>query len=286
VTYGYIFIRFILCIWVHCSCQTHQKGASDPITDGCEPPCGCWKLNSGPSEEQSVLVPASLQPTNASASQVLGLKVCATNCPAHIWLFLICTKSIKKKLFPSKIFSWQESTVGKPQAICSGDRGAHIQLVWLLPSALTLAKSPSWPTTFTYRSLQQRTDSPYLCCGISYSALCPLQQSVLIPNTLETDSSGATGGWASRRRQHWELLSEVDPIGAALSGSTQPCLAQLPMRDHPKDPWPAPRTASGMYQVLRCWWLAPKISGRLRQEDCCEFSTIPEHSVRLTQRTK
>jgi hypothetical protein len=28
---------------------------SDPITDGCEPPCGCWELNSGPLEEQSVL---------------------------------------------------------------------------------------------------------------------------------------------------------------------------------------------------------------------------------------
>jgi hypothetical protein len=24
------------------------------ITDGCEPPCGCWDLNSGPSEEQSL----------------------------------------------------------------------------------------------------------------------------------------------------------------------------------------------------------------------------------------
>jgi hypothetical protein len=23
----------------------------------CEPPCGCWDLNSGPSEEQSVLLP-------------------------------------------------------------------------------------------------------------------------------------------------------------------------------------------------------------------------------------
>ena len=28
--------------------QTHQKKALDPITDGCEPPCGCWELNSGP----------------------------------------------------------------------------------------------------------------------------------------------------------------------------------------------------------------------------------------------
>jgi hypothetical protein len=30
------------------SLQTHQKRASDPITDGCEPPCGCRELNSGP----------------------------------------------------------------------------------------------------------------------------------------------------------------------------------------------------------------------------------------------
>jgi hypothetical protein len=52
-------------MWVHCSCvQTHQKKASDPITDGCELPCGCWELNSGPPEEQSVLLTSepSLQP--------------------------------------------------------------------------------------------------------------------------------------------------------------------------------------------------------------------------------
>jgi len=36
----------------------------DSITDGCEPPCGCWDLNSGPLEEQSVLLTAEppLQP--------------------------------------------------------------------------------------------------------------------------------------------------------------------------------------------------------------------------------
>jgi hypothetical protein len=33
--------------------NTQQKKASDLITDGSEPPCGCWDLNSGPSEEQS-----------------------------------------------------------------------------------------------------------------------------------------------------------------------------------------------------------------------------------------
>ena len=37
---------------------------SDLFTDGCEPPCSCWGLNSGPKEEQSVLLTAepSLQP--------------------------------------------------------------------------------------------------------------------------------------------------------------------------------------------------------------------------------
>jgi hypothetical protein len=38
--------------------------ASDPITDGFEPPCGCWESNSGPLEELSVLLTTepSLQP--------------------------------------------------------------------------------------------------------------------------------------------------------------------------------------------------------------------------------
>jgi hypothetical protein len=38
--------------------QTHQQRASDLIRDGCKPPCGCWELNSGPLEEQSVLLTA------------------------------------------------------------------------------------------------------------------------------------------------------------------------------------------------------------------------------------
>jgi len=60
------FKRFILFTLVHCL-QTHQKRASDPITDGCEPPCGCWELNSGPLEEQSGLSTAepSLQPEDS-----------------------------------------------------------------------------------------------------------------------------------------------------------------------------------------------------------------------------
>ena len=57
---------FNLCIWVHCSClQINQKRASDHIADGCEPPCDCWELNSGPLEEQLLLLTTklSLQPS-------------------------------------------------------------------------------------------------------------------------------------------------------------------------------------------------------------------------------
>ena len=41
-----------------------QKRAPDLIIDGCQPPCDCWELNSGPLEEQSVLLTSepSLQP--------------------------------------------------------------------------------------------------------------------------------------------------------------------------------------------------------------------------------
>jgi hypothetical protein len=29
----------------------HLKRALDPITDGCQPPCGPWRVNTGPLEE-------------------------------------------------------------------------------------------------------------------------------------------------------------------------------------------------------------------------------------------
>jgi hypothetical protein len=54
---------FIFIHKYHCSCfQTHQKKASDLITGDCEPPCGCWDLNSGLLEEQSVFLPADISP--------------------------------------------------------------------------------------------------------------------------------------------------------------------------------------------------------------------------------
>jgi hypothetical protein len=49
---------FIICKY---TAAVIQKRASDLITDGFEPPCGCWDLNSGPLEEQSV--PLTTEPS-------------------------------------------------------------------------------------------------------------------------------------------------------------------------------------------------------------------------------
>jgi hypothetical protein len=47
---------FIICKYTVVCLQTLQKRASDFVMDGCEPPCGCGDLNSGPLEEQSALL--------------------------------------------------------------------------------------------------------------------------------------------------------------------------------------------------------------------------------------
>ena len=58
-----LFIYYVYNILPQCM-PTRQRRAPDFSTDGCEPPCGCWELNSGPLEEQPVLLTAepSLQP--------------------------------------------------------------------------------------------------------------------------------------------------------------------------------------------------------------------------------
>jgi hypothetical protein len=61
-----LFIYFMYIGYIIAAFRHTRKRASDPIIDGCEPPCGCWELNSGPLEEQSVLLTAepSLQSLN------------------------------------------------------------------------------------------------------------------------------------------------------------------------------------------------------------------------------
>jgi hypothetical protein len=66
----YLFIIYKL----HCSClQTLQEMESDIVTGGCEPPCSCWELNSGPLEEQSVLLTA--EPLLQTPSMLLLIEI-------------------------------------------------------------------------------------------------------------------------------------------------------------------------------------------------------------------
>jgi hypothetical protein len=44
---------FIICKYTVAVFRHSRRVESDLVTDGCEPPCSCWDLNSGPSEEQS-----------------------------------------------------------------------------------------------------------------------------------------------------------------------------------------------------------------------------------------
>ena len=68
-----------------------QKRAPDLITDGCEPPCSCWELNSGPLEEQTTPEP-SLQPW-ALADLSLGLGVKAYSLVLSFWSSAITLSS-------------------------------------------------------------------------------------------------------------------------------------------------------------------------------------------------
>jgi hypothetical protein len=76
---------FIICKYTSCL-QAPQKRESDLIMDGCEPPCRCWDLNSGPLEGQSVLptTEPSLQPPahasfNPSTQEADTGLVCVTS---------------------------------------------------------------------------------------------------------------------------------------------------------------------------------------------------------------
>ncbi|KAM7325843.1 hypothetical protein ACRRTK_014321 [Alexandromys fortis] len=51
----FLFIYYVCNILSVCI-PSGQKRAPDLITDGCEPPCGCWELNSGPLEETTMLL--------------------------------------------------------------------------------------------------------------------------------------------------------------------------------------------------------------------------------------
>jgi hypothetical protein len=50
--YLFLIYKYTVAVFRH----TRRRHQTDLITNGCEPPCGCWDLNSEPLEEQSVLL--------------------------------------------------------------------------------------------------------------------------------------------------------------------------------------------------------------------------------------
>jgi hypothetical protein len=56
----------------------------DPIAEGWEPPCGCWELNAGPLEEQSVFltIEPSLQPQDFFKKEILNIQ------SLFVWVYI------------------------------------------------------------------------------------------------------------------------------------------------------------------------------------------------------
>ena len=80
------------------------------MTDGCEPPCGCWELNVGPLEEQPVLLTTepSLQPPTTCFLYDWPRDTVDTSSAGRIffrsdlWKSLFATSPLETRLFCGK----------------------------------------------------------------------------------------------------------------------------------------------------------------------------------------
>ena len=58
------YILYTMCVYCPLKPEEGVRTSGTGVMDGCRLPCGCWELNSGPLEEQPVLLTTepSLQP--------------------------------------------------------------------------------------------------------------------------------------------------------------------------------------------------------------------------------
>ena len=149
-------------MWVHCSClQTHQQRVSDLITDGRELPCGCWKLNSGPLEEQLVLLT-----TEPSLSSSHSQRFLTSSCP--LTSFVLGVRCYSH--FPDALVS---APLPQPSSLIAATLS-------LMPSAcyqaslrpLVLATF-AWDAFFQIYRYQHR--SLLVCHLLAHSPCCPLE---------------------------------------------------------------------------------------------------------------
>jgi hypothetical protein len=61
---------FIICKYTVAVFRRTRRGHQISVTGGCEPPCGCWDLNSGPLEEQSGAL--TLEPSHQPSFSILN----------------------------------------------------------------------------------------------------------------------------------------------------------------------------------------------------------------------
>jgi hypothetical protein len=83
--------------------------------DGCKPPCGCWDLNSGPSEKQSVLLTAkpSLQPQEVEILKgyiifVIGINRSVIHC---VLASFMCQLDTGWSYHRERSFSWKSASM-------------------------------------------------------------------------------------------------------------------------------------------------------------------------------
>ena len=62
----------------------------DPFTDSCEPPCGCWELNSGPLEEQLVVTQVKEYFSHRTSELPRESEVGWPEVKAALFQFLLC----------------------------------------------------------------------------------------------------------------------------------------------------------------------------------------------------
>jgi hypothetical protein len=88
-----------------------QKKAPDLLIDGCDPPCGCWDLNSGPLEEHPVLLTTEppLQPNYWILEPSIGRPTLWTSwTTACMWACACMCRCLKARGGYQILWSWSD----------------------------------------------------------------------------------------------------------------------------------------------------------------------------------
>jgi len=155
-------------------CLYTRRGHQDDITDGCEPPCGCWELNLGPLEGQFVLLTTEpfLRPKVLKV-----LKWWSGLCMFTCLLYLILNSNPSSKRNHSQVTLVKAAST----AACLSYTTAPIVLFPAHVSCVSSARDSIFSTQFIQATLPWLDQS--LAVGIW---LCTLQRTMLQSCTIYT----------------------------------------------------------------------------------------------------